>query len=64
MFFLSNTHEWFQPVAELNHDIVRNPSAYRVVPVESFQANKEAKIGPVVESVTLLGNKSFKITLY
>ena len=60
MFFLSNTHERFQPVADLNHDIVRNPGAYRVVPVENFQPNKEAKIGPVVESVTILGNKSFK----
>ena len=62
--FYSNTHkshERFQPVADLHHEFVPNPGAYRVVPVESFQPNKEVKMGPVVQSVTILGNEPFKI---
>ena len=64
--FYSNTHEShekFQPVADLNHELLPNPGAYRVVPVESFQANKDVKMGPVVESVTILGKEPFKIKL-
>ena len=65
--FYSNTqesHEKFQPVADLHHEFVPNPGAYRVVPVESFQANKEVKMGPVVESVTILGNEPRKINFF
>ena len=41
-----------------------NPGAYRVVPVENFQANKEVKMGPEVESVTILGIEPFKINYF
>ena len=51
-------------MADLHHEFVPNPGAYRVVPVESFQANKEVKMGPVVESVTILGNEPFKINFF
>ena len=65
--FYSNAHEnhkRFQPVADLHHEFVPNPGAYRVVPVENFQANKEVKMGPEVESVTILGIEPFKINYF
>ena len=65
--FYSNTHEnhkRFQPVADLHHEFVPNPGAYRVVPVENFQENKEAKMGPIVESVTISGIEPFKINYF
>ena len=65
--FYSNAHEnhkRFQPVADLHHEFVPNPGAYRVVPVENFQENKEAKMGPIVESVTISGIEPFKINYF